>query len=800
MDIQYLNGIDIQYLDGADDMQDSTNRLLAQAIHNEAERRAALSKLTGGITNLNAYKTERVAMGADLYGFKGDGSIADEEKIRQYLVATKEIADNAPSMIGDYQKPKELSNMLGYVLSKWDSAEREEALDRMIESEKALEMLGSINTNVADDKQVLSQESFTDVDIYLYGLQEAKSSFFASIKKSLKPQLTTEAQDIVAANPATEKIRNRIRKSIAQGRGKQSIEQTTNEAFNGVSDDIRCLMNGTDLQYATQDVDPMQAISNYLKRTHRVATTSPAVFESIEDAQQTAKAIEQLLKVWHNPILLNKIIDSVDNETLNGKLKKKLKKAVKSVGKAVKKAASAVKKVAKKVGKAVAKVTKKVWKLVVRFNPLTLLIRAGILGFVRLNMFKVANKCYIGSLTKEVALKKGATADEWEKSNKAYGHLKNAYTKLGGKESKLKSCLEKGNKKKWTGTEYPNDGNAIKSAAKSISAQDDKEAQADSDYDETLKEYKAKGYISDNTVTTDSATVSKQEQVTIIDNERTAKQASKLYETDDATGKVLLTVPKAAKVLVDTAQTSGNFIAATYNGKNGWITKNDLAGLGNCDAESVAVLSMGYIYDSMLNGSLGEVATGTAIASASSVIASIMAKIKNIFSVAQKVTDKVKTVKNTVSKIASTTKKVASVAKDPKTALKQVATKAADKVTNGAMSQVKNAVSTAKNVATTAKATAQNASQAVAQKVAQAKNVATNTATSSAQTTATTQEQQATSSNTTTTSKGREQATPTQTTQPVQATSASNGNVKTAIIVGGIAVAAIGVALALKRK
>ena len=36
--------------------------------------------------------------------------------------------------------------------------------------------------------------------------------------------------------------------------------------------------------------------------------------------------------------------------------------------------------------------------------------------------------------------------------------------------------------------------------------------------------------------------------------------------------------------------------------------------------------------------------------------------------------------------------------------------------------------------------------------------------------------------------------------QPVQATSASNGNVKTAIIVGGIAVAAIGVALALKRK
>ena len=83
---------------------------------------------------------------------------------------------------------------------------------------------------------------------------------------------------------------------------------------------------------------------------------------------------------------------------MNGRLRKKLRKAFKKIGsavkKAVKKVGQAVKKGMKKLGKAVKKVAKKVWKFLVRFNPVTFLIRAGILGACRLNMFKLAKQMH----------------------------------------------------------------------------------------------------------------------------------------------------------------------------------------------------------------------------------------------------------------------------------------------------------------------------------------------------------------------------------------------------------------------
>ncbi len=743
MDIQYLDGIDIQYLDGTN----AANEVVLDRINGLARRRAdhrvaTIQALTRGLTNTIAAQAEDIANGNDFRGFNGDGSVADEEMIRTHLMRTKEVADAAPSMVATYGNPQTLSNMIGYVLNRWDTPEREEAIDYMIAEEKKLEGLGRIDTNADTQRGELTAEAYYDVDSYMYGLGAAKNTFFTSVKRALKPTLTTEAQDIVASNPALQRIRAERRNAIAQARrAKGRANDADVRGLSGTDDnDIECLMNGTDLQYAFTNENPLTSIARYIQRTKRVAEQHPEYFDSAADSQAVANACSILLRSWENEKLRNAAFDSIImacddvNSELNGRLRKALKKAAKKiksaakkVGSAVKtaakKVATAVKKAVKKVGKAIAKVAKKVWKFIVRFNPLTLLIRAGILGFCRLNMFKVANKCYIGSLSKEEALKKGATAAEWEKSNKAYGHLKNAYTKIGGKESKLKKVLEKGNKKKWNGTEYPTDGNSIKSAAQNVNAADNKEAQADMDYDETLKEYQKNGYVSDSTISTDTATQQKKEEVTIIENERTAKVATKLYETDETTGKVLVTIPKAAKVLVDTAQTSGNFIAATYNGKNGWVTKNDLAGLGNCDAESVAVIGLGAIYDEYTTMGLGEPATATAVASASSVIASIMAKIKSIFGVAKNVVDKVKAVASTAKKVANTAKNVANVVKDPNAALKSAATKAADKITNGAASNIKSAVNTAKATATSA---IQNVK--AVQNVAKAVNTAKNTA------------------------------------------------------------------------
>lgn len=831
MDIQYLNGIDIQYLNGTDaysgplDARQVSilNRIGAIASEREKARRSAISALTHGVTNQNAYKAEQLAVGADLMGFKGDGSVEDEEKLRQYLVHTKEVADASPVMVSAYQNPKMLSQMIGHVLANWDTANREDAIDNIIEEEKRLQGLGAI-ADVDNGRKDISQESFTDADVYMYGLGEAKNSFFSSIKKSLRPNLTTEAQDIVSANPATMRLRNTLRKKNAQAReayGKATTANTS-DALSGVDDDVQMLLSGDDLQYTITGENPMISIARYLVRTKRVALTHPEYFENEEESKTIANACDILLRSWNNEQLRNAAFDSIimvcddEKSELNGKLRKKLKKAIKKVASGVKKAtkavattakkaAKAVAKVAKKVGKAIAKVAKKVWKLVVRFNPLTLLIRAGILGFCRLNMFKVANKCYIGSLSKEEALKKGATADEWEKSNKAYGHLKNAYTKLGGKESKLKSTLAKGNKKKWSGTEYPTDGNAIKAAANAVNAADNKEAQADMDYDETLKDYQSKGYVSDNTVATDTATVSKQEQITIIENERTAKQASKLYETDDTKGKVLITIPKGAKVLVDTKQTSGNLIASTYNGKNGWVTKSELAGLGACDAESCAVLMAGTIYDDMSNGGLGEPATATAVSSASSVIASIMAKIKTIFGVASKAVNAVKAVKeNVVDKVKSikAVKDTINTVNDVKNTVNDV--KSGVKAVQNVATSAKNIVAKGQDVVKSTATTAQNTISKVQNVANNVKNVVNQVKTPTASIIAT-----QTTPTTTPTAKARTQATAnttqqqTTTTQPMQQNASVSNKLslgaKIGIGIGALALVGLSV-YALKKR
>ena len=181
MEIQYLNGIDIQYLDGAtanriNEARAAYARIRERANRDAAARRFVVRNLTEGITNETAQQAQLVAEGADLSGFSGMGTIADEERIRNYLVRTKYVVDNAPSMIGDYQKPEDLSQMIGYVLSKWDTSEREDALDYMAHSEQVLSGLGSINANVAGDRDDLTQETFSDVENFSATTQTQRRS------------------------------------------------------------------------------------------------------------------------------------------------------------------------------------------------------------------------------------------------------------------------------------------------------------------------------------------------------------------------------------------------------------------------------------------------------------------------------------------------------------------------------------------------------------------------------------------------------------------------------------------------
>ena len=211
----------------------------------------------------------------------------------------------------------------------------------------------------------------------------------------------------------------------------------------------------------------------------------------------------------------------------------------------------------------------------------------------------------------------------------------------------MKKCLEKGCKKKWSGVEYPESKADIEAANKTAQNTNDPETQQD--VNEAKAEMAKQGAKEDKNAPTNVATETRKVQVEVIENERTAKNATPIRETGENGGKVLATVPKGAKVLVDTKQGDATWIAATWGTKSGWMLKSQLAGIGDDDAESMLVYGLGEIYDTYgETQGLGDPATGTSVAAAMSTITAILAKIKKIFGKAKEVVDKVKDVKDKV--------------------------------------------------------------------------------------------------------------------------------------------------------
>lgn len=745
MNIQLLDGIDIQLLDGTTSVTPLTTsqrellrKLEERGRAEESNRLGVINTITKGYNNNINNEMEFVANGYDFINFGKGSNVNDDEMVRNHLVRTKKVLDSSPNMLAGFGNVSKLSTMLGYVIANWDTEHREDILDEMERQEQSAIDKGEFNYDVAEDMGDISAEDITDIDNWdiieynenLNGTaqltQESskqltqrrknnKTGIFTAVKKAVgNHRLTSEAKDVVNANPATLKLRKKQRSKIAKTRSKATINvgnktakiSTVNtiDGLNGVDSEMNDVLNGTALEYAVKDINPLQAYYNYLLQSRNLVASRPfECFDTQEEANYYIEAINTILSSWHDERLRNHVLDKIANEpdeSLDG-LFKKIKKAIKKVGsavkKAVKKVGTAVKKVVKavgkglkKLGKAIAKVTKKVWKFVVRFNPLTLLIRAGLLAACRLNMFKMANKCYIGSLTKAEALKKGATEEEWKKSNEAYGHLKKPFLKIGGKENKLKKALEKGNKKKWTGAEYPDNEGAIKTAAAKVAtAQDDKETNAD--VTEAQNEMKSKGAVQDKSVSSDVESVSVKTEVEVVENEKTAKTATKLYEEGATSAKVLISIPKGAKVLIDEKQGDTTFYAATYNNKTGYVKKTDLAGI--YDSESVAVIGLNGLYDMGYFEGLGEPATAASAAAASGVIASILAKIKKIFGV----------VKNVATKVVNKVKNVVNKAKTAKDKVDEVK----NNVTN-TVSSIKQTTAQAKNIVTSAKNTATN--------------------------------------------------------------------------------------------
>lgn len=102
----------------------------------------------------------------------------------------------------------------------------------------------------------------------------------------------------------------------------------------------------------------------------------------------------------------------------------------------------------KRAGRKVGKVAKKVIKAVVRFNPLTIAIRGGLLAALRLNMFKISKKLQYAYLPDNLANKYNIDPAQHAKLKRVHGKIKKLFKGLQGKEANLRKAILKGAKQK----------------------------------------------------------------------------------------------------------------------------------------------------------------------------------------------------------------------------------------------------------------------------------------------------------------------------------------------------------------
>ena len=304
-------------------------------------------------------------------------------------------------------------------------------------------------------------------------------------------------------------------------------------------------------------------------------------------------------------------------------------------------------KLTKKITKAAFKLTKKVIKAVWFYNPLTLLIKGGLLAAFKLNMFRMASRSYLGSLSEEEAINKyGITPDEWEAQKKSFDFIRKMFCNVfGGKESKLLAALKKGASKKWKGTDNPTSEAEIKAAGEAVEADSEIVAELEADMAEDKAELESQGVKASENA---SAAVGKQEFKVSEDNRRTTKEQTAMYEASGESSKKVADLPKGTALYISTdpTDTDGTWIAActTDNKYGGYIKISALAEI--YDPESQPVMAVSGLCDNGYSqvGGLGEPVTiGATIAAAGGSILTICSKMtgffKNVVGVSKDIVD-----------------------------------------------------------------------------------------------------------------------------------------------------------------
>uniref|UniRef100_UPI002AA664A1 hypothetical protein n=1 Tax=uncultured Desulfobacter sp. TaxID=240139 RepID=UPI002AA664A1 len=231
-------------------------------------------------------------------------------------------------------------------------------------------------------------------------------------------------------------------------------------------EDLIAIVSGVDFDDAINGLgDAEDATYNYLVRTRNYLLKNrdnKDKMAHVQNPDQFISMLDQAIKFWNTPqrdSVLDKLSDieeklaekgliKYDSEAIQGLAElDELDDEMDGLGRRKRRRGRFFKAI-KRVGKKIGKVAKKVVKAIVRFNPLSIAIRGGLLAALRLNMFGIAKKLQYAYLPDDLASKYNIDPAKHAKLKKTHGKVRKLFKGLQGKESNLRKAILKGAKQK----------------------------------------------------------------------------------------------------------------------------------------------------------------------------------------------------------------------------------------------------------------------------------------------------------------------------------------------------------------
>ena len=228
-------------------------------------------------------------------------------------------------------------------------------------------------------------------------------------------------------------------------------------------EDLMAIISGVDFDDAINGLgNPEDDTLRYLIRTRNFLAKgdNQAKMAHIQNPQQFVDMLNQAIKYWHTDkrdAVLDKLAEIEVQLAENGLIKYDATalegiaelddNEIDGLGRGKRRKGrffKAIKQAGKKVGSA----SKKVVKAVVRFNPLTIAIRGGLLAALRLNMFGISKKLQYAYLPNELANKHNIDPIQFAKLKKVHSKVRKLFKGLQGKDENLRNAILKGAKQK----------------------------------------------------------------------------------------------------------------------------------------------------------------------------------------------------------------------------------------------------------------------------------------------------------------------------------------------------------------